>query len=127
MYLDGEGHLCYEYSFSERIRHRARAPRPVPPGRQTFEYRFSRTGPRCGTGSLWIDGVEVASVDIPKTWPVITMTGGVHCGRDGGNPVSDAYTPPFPFTGTLHRVRVEVGADGTTDPNATLRADLAEQ
>lgn len=127
MYLDGEGHLCYEYSFSERIRHRARAPRPVPPGRQTFEYRFTRTGPRCGTGSLWIDGVEVASVDIPKTWPVITMTGGVHCGRDGGNPVSDAYTPPFPFTGTLHRVRVEVGADGTTDPNATLRADLAEQ
>ena len=30
--------------------------------------------------------------------------GGLRLGHDTGFPVSDAYTPPFPWTGVLHTV-----------------------
>jgi hypothetical protein len=41
--------------------------------------------------------------------------------------VSEAYTPPFPFSGTLRRVVVEIAADGVPDPARESRAALAEE
>ena len=122
-----DGHLIYEYAYSETVRHTARSAIPVPKGRRTLGFDFVKTGPRRGKGTLLIDGQPVGSLDLPKTWPVIATAGGVHCGRDGTLPVTDAYTPPFPFTGTLHLVRVDLSEDGRSDPATEARGALAEQ
>jgi arylsulfatase len=122
-----DGHLIYEYAFSERDRYTIRSAIPVPEGRRALGFIFTKTGTRRGRGGLFIDGQSVGAVELPKTWPVITTAGGIHCGRDAGLPVTDAYTPPFLFTGTLHQVRVELSDDGRSDPAVEAKGALAEQ
>jgi arylsulfatase A-like enzyme len=118
----------YEYVYSDATRHTLRADIPLPRGRRvTLGYDFQRTAPRRGRGTLSIDGQAVGSVDIPRTWPVHGASGGVLCGRDGGVRVSDAYASPFRFTGTIHRVIIELGEDGQTDRAGEARAALAEE
>jgi arylsulfatase len=126
LYIKG-GRLVYEYAYSETVRHSVRSAIPVPKGRRRLGFQFVKTGPRRGTGTLLIDGQPSGSLDLPRTWPVIATTGGVHCGRDGTLPVTDAYTPPFPFTGTLHQVRVELSEDGRSDPAVEAKGTLAEE
>jgi arylsulfatase A-like enzyme len=126
LYVQG-GRLVYEYAFSERERFRVRSDVPVPAGDVVLGYAFRRTGPRRGLGTLTVDGRPVGTLELPKTWPVVAVTAGVLCGRDGGSAVSDAYTVPFAFTGTLHRVVVTLDDDGATDTRAAHRAALAEE
>jgi len=122
-----DGWLVYEYAYSETLRHTIRSAVQVPEGRRALGFTFVKTGPRQGRGTLLIDDQPVGSIVLPRTWPVIATTGGVHCGRDGGLPVTDAYTPPFPFTGALHRVRVELSEDGRSDPAVEAKGTLAEE
>jgi arylsulfatase len=121
-----KGRLVWEYVYSLRERHVMRSTEPVPSGRHRLRYEFARTGPRRGRGSLWIDDRRVGEIELAKTWPVHGLTGGLFCGRDGGAPVSSAYAAPFAFTGTIHRVVVELGADGDAEA-AGGRAALAEE
>lgn len=99
----------------------------MPPGRHDFGFVFTKTGEHRGRGTLFIDGEPVGSVEVPRTWPLIATTGGVLCSRDSGSPVSDAYTCPFTFTGTIHRVVVRLEADGLADPAEEYRGALSEQ
>jgi arylsulfatase len=101
--------------------------RALPPGPCTLRFEFRKTGPRRGTGTLLVDGQAVGTVDLPKTWPVVGVTAGLHCGRAGQSPVSDAYRAPAPFTGTLRRVVVELGDDGQHDLAAEYEGALAEE
>ena len=126
LYLQA-GRLVWEYVYSLRERLAMRSPEPVPAGPHRLRYEFTRTGPRRGRGALWIDNKQVGELALPKTWPVHGTTGGLYCGRDGGAPVSDAYAAPFPFTGTLRRVVVDLGSSGDGDAAGRARADLAEQ
>jgi arylsulfatase A-like enzyme len=122
-----DGRLVYEYAYSERVRHTVRSEAPVPAGRRALGYEFAKTGPRRGRGTLLVDGRPVGTLELPRTWPVHAVSGGVLCGRDGGSPVSDAYACPFPFTGTLHRVVVELADDGGGDGPGAAREALAEE
>jgi hypothetical protein len=83
-------------------------------------------GPRRGRGALFVNGKPVGVTDIPKTWPIHGTTGGVHCGRDGGAAVSDAYTCPFAFTGTIQRVVVELASDAAVGAEGAARHALEE-
>lgn len=69
---------------------------------------------------------SVGTVEIPKTWPLHATSSGVHCGRDGSVPVSDAYPSPFPFTGAIARVVVELGSDAEDDPAGESRSARGE-
>ena len=117
-----DSRCVWEYAYSPKVRHVIRSDDPVPTGRVELRYEFTRTGSRQGRGALYVDGKLAGAVDIPKTWPVHGTTGGVHCGRDGGAPVSEAYTPPFPFTGTIHRLVVELARDAESDGTTARRA-----
>jgi arylsulfatase len=122
-----DGRLVFEYPYSLTARHTLVSDTAVPRGsRVTMGYEFRRTGPRRGRGTLLIDGKPVGSVDIPKTWPTHGTTAGLTCGLDVGAPVSDAYPAPFAFTGTLHRVTVDLHDDPAPDPSES-RAALAEE
>jgi arylsulfatase len=126
LYVRG-GHLVYEYAFSERERFVVRSDGPLPTGDLRLGYAFRRTGPKQGTGTLLVNGQPAGTLAIPKTWPVVAVTAGLLCGRDGGSAVSVAYTLPFAFTGTLRRVIVELDGDGAADSQAVYRAALAEE
>ena len=126
LYLQG-GYCVWEYVYSQKVRYLIRSEATVPIGRVELRYEFTRTGPRRGQGALFVSGNRVGTAAIAKTWPVHGTTGGLYCGRDGGTPVSGAYTPPFTFTGVIHRVVVELEKDGDTDRNSEARQALAEE
>ena len=45
----------------------------------------------------------------PSRWPGSTAAPRSRSGYDRGLPVTDAYTPPFPWNGDLHRVVIDAG------------------
>jgi arylsulfatase len=117
MYLQ-RGHVVHEYVFSGGIKHVLRSPTPLSPGRHLLRYRFDKgaTGP--GHGVLSIDDTVVGSVEIPKLWPNRAVQSGLSCGYDVGLRVSDAYECPNAFSGTIHRVDVELGDELPHDASA---------
>ncbi len=117
----------WEYVYSQSTRHVIRSEAPLPTGRVELRYEFTRAGPRRGRGALYVDGKPVGAVEIPKTWPVHGTTGGLYCGRDGGAPVSEDYSPPFEFTGNIRRVVVEVGDDGAPDRASEYGSAVREE
>ncbi len=48
-------------------------------------------------------------------------------GADAGAPVTDEYEPPFEFTGTLHKVVIDVSGELIRDTEAEMRAIMARQ
>jgi arylsulfatase len=122
-----DGRCVWEYVYAQNRRHVIRSETALPTGRVELRYEFTRTGSRRGHGALYVDGKPAGTVEIPKTWPVHGLTGGVHCGRDGGAPVSDAYSAPFAFTGTIHRLVVELASDGEADIEGASRHALEEE
>ena len=119
------GRLVHEYNFGEE-RYVLTTDREIPPGRHRLTFAFSKTGPFRGRGTLSIDGAQAATGELPRTWPINPATAALACGRDLGSPVSEAYRPPFLFTGTLHKVVVELADDQRRDADAERRAALAE-
>jgi arylsulfatase len=104
--------------------HRVVADTPLPAGRHEVGFRFT-AGSGGGTGSLSVDGVAVATGDLPDGVGMSGIQiggGGLRIGRDAGFPVTDDYTPPFPWTGTLHQVEF----DARPRPEAHVEAELAE-
>jgi arylsulfatase len=123
-----DGRPAFEYVYADGTSYLIRSDRPLPTGRRcTVRYDFTRTGEHQGRGALSIDGGVVGTGDLPKTWRLTGVAGSVTCGRDGGCPTSDAYVAPFSFTGTLHRVVVELDGDGAAGAEAAYRTSLAEE
>lgn len=117
-------HAVFEYVFNSMERYVLRSDVSVPVGsRCELVLNFERTAYRSGDASLHIDGVETARASPRRTWPVTGLDQGLHCGRDGASPVSDAYTLPFTFTGVLHHVEIDL--DDPAHDAEDHAADLA--
>lgn len=106
-----DARLVHEYVFSGDVKHVVRSGVAVTSGRHQFHYEFSKDEKGPGRGTLLIDGAAVGTTEIPKTWPNRAVQAGLACGRDSGLAISDAYQCPFAFTGTIHRVQVELGEE----------------
>ena len=122
-----DGKLHYEYVYSESVTHKLTVNFRPATDEPTVELRFVRDGRNAGTASLQVDGVNLGSVRIPRTWPTHGTTAGLNCGRDEGAPVSFSYCAPFCFTGCGLRVVVDLDIDGGSDPGAAYAAALKEQ
>jgi arylsulfatase len=90
--------------------HRFEAERATPPGRHALGIEYRREQPAGGPVALTVDGEVVAEGRLPVNLPFRWQIGGAGLliGRDRGFPVCDDYEPPFPFTGTLHEVVLEI-------------------
>ncbi len=101
------------------------AARPVAAGRHALvgEYRWARGG---STMTLAIDGTIVVEGPLPRRLPLRWQIGGAGLlvGRDRGFPVCDDYRPPFPFSGTLERLVIEVPALAPRDAAQETAAAL---
>ena len=61
------------------------------------------------------------------TTPFVLNPGALACGLNVGSPVTPEYASPFRFTGTIHKVTVDVSGELIVDQEAELRAHMARQ
>ncbi|MEI7573228.1 MAG: sulfatase/phosphatase domain-containing protein, partial [Phenylobacterium sp.] len=120
-----DGHLFHDYNFVNR-HYVARSILPVPTGRHTLSWVVRKTGDYTAEGTLLIDDAPCGSVALPQTYRAQASFIGMEVGRAPKPAVSD-FVAPFPFTGVLHRIEVDLGDDQQTDPQASLEAALRRQ
>jgi len=98
----------------------------VPVGPCELGVSFRREG-KGATATLLVDGEAAGSVTVPFAMFIMSSIG-PSVGHDHGSAVSDRYSAPFPFEGTLHRVDVQLaGAPTPEGAEAEQRAAMAQQ
>ena len=112
---DGKLHYVHNYVGAEELR--VSSDQPVPAGKHALRYEFEPTGApdlkngkgTPGAAKLFVDGELVGQADFPVTVPLALGLGsGFAVGRNPGSSVSVMYGSPFPFTGTITKVTVDV-------------------
>ncbi|MFZ4584059.1 MAG: sulfatase-like hydrolase/transferase [Acidimicrobiia bacterium] len=119
-------HLHYVHNLAGMRRYRVGAHTPITPGAHTFTFAFEKTPGPGGIGRLYVDDTLVGEGEIKRFTPV-AFGGDLHCGRDPMIPCTDDYRQPFAFTGTLHRVIVDVRGEPHRDGPMELKKALADQ
>ena len=117
-----DGHLVHDLNVGG-THQVVRSDRAVEPGRRDLGFRRERHDGR-GTGTLSIDGVDVGSIDTDHRFFTLISFSGLDLGLDRGSPVGN-YASPFPFTGTLRRVVVDMDHDQQVDHDAAGAAQAA--
>lgn len=133
LYLTRDGKPTFVFDLLDVERPKWQAPDALPAGKHTvvFDWKMDATGPvvgRGGTGTLSVDGKEVARKALPRTQPLLwAWDETFDIGRDTGTSVNDAdYAVPFPFSGTIGKITVDLGASTITpEAIATLMKEMA--
>ena len=83
------------------------------PGKHTVVFDFKYDGGgigKGGTGTLSVDGKQVAQGRIDRTMPFrFSLDETFDVGEDTGTPVSLDYDVPFKFTGQIEKVVINLG------------------
>ncbi len=99
----------------------------VPDGESLLTARFRRGEGMAGSIEVAVDGTEAGRADTALFMRMISSVG-ASVGLDHGSAVSSRYQSPFPFTGTLHEVEIQLVARpsaGTAEAEA--RAEMSRQ
>jgi hypothetical protein len=73
-----------------------------------FKYDGGGLG-KGGTGTLSVDGKQVAQAKLEHTVPVrYALDEGLDVGEDTGTPVNLTYDVPFKFTGKIDKVTIDL-------------------
>ena len=100
---------------------------PVPVGSPTVVARFRRGDGMAGSISLEIDGTPCGEVELPLYMRMISSVGS-SIGYDHGSAVSRRYGAPFPFSGELHEVEIQLSPGRFADADAaSARAEMGRQ
>jgi arylsulfatase len=127
--------LRYAHNYVGRATYQVSAPDALPAGRHQLRFEFEPTGQpdiaqgkgSPGRAQLYVDGQLVAQNEFPVTTPIALNPGGLTCGANPGSPITTDYRAPFPFTGTLHTVTIDLSGDLITDTEAEMRLAMARQ
>lgn len=93
---------------------------PVPMGKVEIRYKQTmKSRPFDGSGALFVNGEKRAERTFAHAL-FSTSYDGFSVGADLGNRVSPAYTAPFPFAGSITRLRIEVD-NSALSPVETMR------
>jgi arylsulfatase len=116
--MDGKPEFDYAFSNQKQHKYRVTAKDKLATGKHTIKFDFKYDGPgygKGGTGTLSVDGKEVAQGKIERTIPVrFSLDETLDVGMDTGTPVVEDYVNkmPFKFSGVLNKVVVELGKTG---------------
>jgi hypothetical protein len=117
---DGKPTYTYNY-FQQQITTLA-ASDALPPGPAKIVLKFAYDGGGRGKGAvatLLVNDRAVGEARIPNTAPnAFSFEDTFDVGEDSASPVGD-YQSPFPFTGTIHRINLDIAPD--TNPIASSR------
>lgn len=124
-----DGHLHYAHNFVSLEESRVGSADPIRPGVHELGMRYVHGDGPGGVATLLVDGVGVGAVGIPRfTATRWSITGdGLTCGWSAGLPVVRDHRAPFTFTGTLHRVVVEVDGEPVVDARAEAALSMKAQ
>jgi hypothetical protein len=131
-----DGKLCYVHNYVGKEITIVRSKENVPAGRHELRFEFEPTGKpdiRGGKGSpgrtqLYIDKKLVGQLEMAVTTPMsYGLGGGLAVGADVGSPVTTDYKAPFPFTGKLYKVTLDVSGELIRDDELTMRKIMARQ
>jgi arylsulfatase A-like enzyme len=110
-----QGRLVFDYNYGGLSHYRVASAEPVPANTKRIEARFAYDGKSAqerglgGTLSLWADGRKLGEGRINRTLAnVFSVLEGMDVGADYGSPVSDGYPFPFPYTGKLDTVTIDL-------------------
>jgi arylsulfatase len=112
--IDGKPEFNYAFSNQKQHKYRIGSNERLAPGKHAVIFDFNYDGPgfgKGGTGTLSVDGRQVAQGKIERTIPVrFSLDETLDVGADTGTPVVESYVDkmPFKFTGKLDKVVVEL-------------------
>ncbi len=117
-----DGKPEFDYAFSQQAEHKYRVTSnaKLAAGRHILKFDFKYEAPgygKGGTGTLSVDGAQVAQGRIGRTIPVrFSLDETLDIGEDTGTPVVEDYLSkmPFKFTGGLEKVVLQLGKSGLT-------------
>jgi len=118
---DGKPQFVYALSNQSDHKYRVASDQTVPAGNHVvrFSFKYDEGGiGKGGTGTLFVDGNQVAQGAIPRTIAVrVSLDETFDIGEDTGTPVVEDYVDkmPFRFTGTLKRFVVILEPQKLTD------------
>jgi len=115
-----ENRLVYVYSYCGEVTVLT-ADRPLPLGRVTVGFEFTKTGSLAGTGTLLVEGAPVGEVRFDKTLLRISLAP-LQLGAANLPVLFDGLDGPTAFTGSLERVSYTIGEDRDLVPQ-TLDVD----
>jgi arylsulfatase A-like enzyme len=106
-----DGKLTYDYNWFDLDRTSITSSTSVPTGKVKVRFDFDYDGGgagKGGTGKLFINGRQVGQGRIEKTVPGRFGVDSQDVGMDLQAPVSNAYKPPFAFTGSIEKVSIDL-------------------
>ena len=125
MYLvDGRAHFTFARSGDTL---ELATPTPLSSGRHAIAVSYALgTDHAPGRMILLVDDAAVDETPVEGMLPVALQHGGagLRLGRDSGFAVSPRYTPPAPFSGAVHLLRVETPGAFQPDPADEVRTAL---
>jgi len=128
--MDGKPEFAYAFSQQPQHKYRIVSNEKLAPGKHTIKFAFQYDGPgfgKSGTGTLSVDGQQVAQGKIERTIPIrFSADETFDIGEDTGTPVVEDYEDkmPFKFTGDLKKVVIELRKSGLTASDAKTLAEL---
>jgi hypothetical protein len=117
---DGKPEFDYAFSQQQQHKYRVTSNEKLSAGKHAIKFDFTYDGPGMGksaTGTLTVDGKQVAQGKIERTIPVrFSLDETFDVGEDTGTPVIEDYVDkmPFKFSGTLIKLVIELGKSGLT-------------
>ncbi|MEL7157364.1 MAG: arylsulfatase, partial [Actinomycetota bacterium] len=131
-----DGHLVHDLNIGG-THQLVTSDQPIPTGRAcTLGFTMTRSpgeGPfPTGTGTLLIDGEPAGTMTTDQIFWLMISWSGLDVGFDRGTTVADydgtgRHLGPFAFTGTLHKVAVDLDVDQEVDHDAAGAAELARE
>jgi arylsulfatase len=107
---DGRPRFTYNWLGIER--YEVAAGSPVPVGAQVLRFDFAYDGGRPGAGGvakISVGGAALAEGRIARTQPfAFSADEGADVGEDLATPVTEEYQVPAKFTGTIHKITIDV-------------------
>jgi arylsulfatase len=124
-----DGRLRYAHNYVGKVCGVVESDEVIAPGPHELTLSFFSAGDLTAAAKLLVDGRVVGEGAIDRLTPVrhSITGGGITCGWEQGPSVGPGYTAPFRFTGTLHRVVVDVSGEPYRDPEAEFEAIMSEQ
>lgn len=131
-----DSRLCYVHNYVAVAHYYVKSQEAIPAGQHFLSMEFEPTGKpdilhgrgTPGVVKLLVDGKEIGRGDLPMTSPLRLGQGAAMLvGADAGAPVTPEYQPPFPFTGSIKRIIVDISGEQVENYEAQMRIALAKQ
>jgi arylsulfatase A-like enzyme len=117
-----DGKLHYHYNWFERERTDLVSNAPLPPGKSTVTVEFAYDGGGLGKGGevvIGVDGREAGRARLKNTVAGRFGLDTFGVGSDSGSPVANTYNAPFPFTGKIIQVDIDLAPQNLSPAEET--------